>query len=113
MNNTVRAELENHVQCLIEDGVITDDNIEDWHNIAFNTDYYIIGYYAAQEWLSDHNVGPFQAIAIVRDYEMDNFGEFTTPIHSEAIVNMYVYIMGLDLFSVVVNSVEDLLEATK
>ena len=67
------------------------------HNEIFNTDYYIIGTYEANEWLGDH---AFEIIGIVKEYEEDNFGEVTTDLSdSTKVVNMYVYIVGEDLIN--------------
>lgn len=68
------------------------ENKEDIHYHAFNTDYYIIGRYQAEKWLSDR---VFEVINIIKEYENDNFGEVTTDFSSpEQVVNMYVYILG-------------------
>jgi hypothetical protein len=66
----------------------------DLHNALFNEDYYIIGYYQAEQWLIA-NGGVFNAIGEIQEYEKDNFGEITTDCSSsEKVVNMYVYILG-------------------
>ena len=66
----------------------------DLHHILFNTDFFIIGYYEAEEWLKK-NVGIFEAIREVQDYERFNFGETYTDISSsEKLCNMYTYIEG-------------------
>lgn len=53
-----------------------------------------MGYYAAEQWLIK-NVGVFAAIEVIREYEMDNFGEVNTDFSSsEKVVNMYVYVIG-------------------
>lgn len=65
---------------------------DDLHNNAFNTDYYIIGTYQAKQWLGSK---AFDIIGIVKDYEIDNFGEVTTDLSdAEKVVNMYAYIVG-------------------
>lgn len=72
-----------------------DDNLDDLHYHAFNTDYYIIGNYQATKWLGDE---VFNIINFIKDYEMDNFGEVYTDFSSpESVVNMYVYIIGEDI----------------
>ena len=68
---------------------------DDLHYKAFNTDYYITGSYQAKQWLGDK---AFDAIKIVKDYEQDNFGKVSTDLtDAERVVNMYVYIVGLDI----------------
>ena len=67
-------------------------DISDIHFDLFNQDYYMIGYYQCEKWLSN-NV--FQVIEFIKEYEQDNFGEVTTDFsNSEKVVNMYVYIIG-------------------
>jgi len=68
------------------------ENLEDIHYHCFNTDYYITGRYQAKEWLGDN---AFDAIGIIRDYELDMFGEqYTDLSEPEKVVNMYAYIVG-------------------
>jgi hypothetical protein len=74
------------------------DYSEELHYHLFNQDYYIIGYYQCEEWLDHHNLSPFEAIGIIKEYELENFGEITTDISSsEKVVNMLVYIYGEEL----------------
>ena len=69
-----------------------EDNIDDLHHYAFNTDYYIIGYYQARVWCGDE---VFNIIETIRDYEESVFGEVTTDFSSsEKVVNVYAYIVG-------------------
>jgi len=71
----------------------------DLHHELFNTDYFIIGRYDATRWL-ENNVGVFQAIDEIKEYEMNNFGEVNTDLSSpEAVCNMYVYIKGEELLN--------------
>ena len=71
------------------------ENIDDLHHDVFNTDYYIIGTYAAKQWLGDQ---VFDIIEIIKDYEQSNFGQIHTDFSSpEAVVNMYVYIVGEEI----------------
>ena len=52
------------------------DNYEDeLHYHLFNEDYYIVGYYQAQEWLDNHGINTFEALNIIREYEEFHFGE--------------------------------------
>ena len=99
MNNSIITQsiLTEHVAMIadaINDGRVTADNFDDLHTEVFNTDYFIIGYYQAAQWLEKNNIDVFEAIAFVQDYETDNFGEIMTPVDSEAIVNMFSYIVG-------------------
>ena len=65
----------------------------DLHSEVFNTDYYIVGSYQAEEVLKEFGV--FEAIGKVQAYEKDNFGEIYTDLSDpEAVVNMLYYIIG-------------------
>ena len=69
---------------------------EDIHFHLFNEDYFIIGRYQASEFLKE--VGTFEAIGIIKEYEKDNFGEVTTDLSEpERVANMYAYIKGEEL----------------
>ena len=69
-----------------------EENIDDIHHHAFNTDYFIIGYYQAKQWCCDE---VFNIIETIRDYEKSNCGEVNTDFSSsEKVVNMYAYIVG-------------------
>lgn len=65
----------------------------DLHNKLYNEDYFVIGYYNAEQYLNQY--GTFAAIAEVKEYEEDNFGECTTDLsNSEKVCNMLAYIKG-------------------
>lgn len=101
MKNSVKQELASHILACIQDGRLTDDNIQDWHYIAFNEDYYIIGYYEAEQWLKMHGISAFDAINECIDYERSNFGEVTGKYDNaaESVVNMLAYIYGEELLN--------------
>jgi len=68
------------------------NNKDEWHHECFNTDYYIIGTYKAEQWMGSK---AFDIIRTVKEYEEDNFGEVTTDLADpEKVVNMYAYIVG-------------------
>lgn len=70
-----------------------DGYIEDLHNEVFNTDYYIIGTYEAEEALEEYGV--FDAIEKIQEYEITNFGEVITELSNpENVANMLYYIIG-------------------
>ena len=72
------------------------------HHEIFNTDYYIIGTYKAKQWLG---ADAFDAIAMIKDYELDNFGEVYTDLSNpEHVVNMVVYIIGEEIVADFVDS---------
>jgi len=95
---TIRQELEAHLIQRIIDGAINEDNYEDAHHHAFNEDYYIIGYYNAENWLKQHDISAFEAIQKCIEYEKSAFGEVTKEYeNAETTVNMLAYVMGLDV----------------
>ena len=65
----------------------------DLHNEVINTDYYIIGTYAAKKALREYDV--FEAIELVQTYEKEQFGEVYTDLSNpEKLINMVYYIIG-------------------
>ena len=100
MENTLRIELLEHVINTIKDLDLTE--FDELHHEAFNTDYYIIGYYNAEQWLKQHDISAFEAIGDVIEWERDNFGEVflrSEDINAETIVNKYVYLLGENLLA--------------
>lgn len=92
--NKMNTEILDYAKTQIEDLMTTEPYACDLHHELFNTDYFIIGKYAASRWL-ESNVGVFQAIEEIKQYEMDNFGHVSTDFSNpEAVCNMYVYIQG-------------------
>ena len=58
----------------------------------YNEDYYIIGTWQAKQWLGSD---VFEVIEHIKYWEQSEFGEVSTDFSSpEAIVNMFVYIVG-------------------
>ena len=76
---------------LIKDGEL--------HHELFNTNYYIIGYTKAKEWLAEHDVCVFEALKIIKEYEEFNFGECKHYTNAVETVNMLVYIYGEELLN--------------
>ena len=80
------------------------ENIDDLHHHAFNTDYYIIGTYKAKQWCGDE---VFNIIDFIKEYENWHFGEVNTDFSSpEAVVNMYAYIIGEEIVYDYINKLE-------
>ena len=89
---------------IIEHALDNMDNISEGtdkgelHHYLFNEDYFLIGYYQCAEWLKDNDIGEFEAMGIVQEYENDNFGESTKVYdNAESVVNMLAYIKGEEL----------------
>ena len=72
---------------------------DELHFHLFNQDYYIIGYYQAQQWLDKHGISAFEALETIREYEKFHFGECKSYTNAEETVNMLVYIYGEELLS--------------
>lgn len=92
-------ELALHAIEKLKDGIGSSSYGCDLHHELFNTDYYIIGYYEAEQWLIN-NTGVFNGISIVQEYENSNFGSVNTDLSSsEKIANMLAYIGGEEILS--------------
>jgi hypothetical protein len=80
---------------LIEDMISYGEAVprDELHHRLYNEDYFIIGYYQAEEFLKHYGV--FNAIELIKQYENDNFGEVNTDFSSsETVANMFAYIIG-------------------
>ena len=68
MKQSIKEELTEHLNEVIRENIeINNDGSVtyyrgDMHHKAFNQDYYIIGYYQAEEWLKEHGLSTFEAI---------------------------------------------------
>tara|TARA_R100001443_G_C3352656_1_gene177183 strand:+ start:138 stop:464 length:327 start_codon:yes stop_codon:yes gene_type:complete len=88
-----------------QDAEWIEDNKDDLHHHAFNTDYYITGTYQAKQWLGDK---VFDVIEHIREYEDSLFGKVSTDFSdAEKVVNMYAYIIGEEIVSEYVNKLEE------
>ena len=88
--NDYKEEIKQHVLDMIKYDY--DLNDDDLHHKLFNMDYYIIGYYNAEQWLKGNT---FEVIGIIKEYEQSNFGEVYTDLSCpEKVANMYAYILG-------------------
>jgi len=77
-------------------------NDEDIHDIVFNQDYFIIGYYNAEKWLIDQqgNNRTFEVLSYVMEQEKDNFGSIETVYdNAETLVNNYAYWLGYEVIA--------------
>ena len=109
MKTSIKHELLGHILDKINDGILTNENKEDWHFYCFNEDFYIVYHSEAKKWLKNHDLGVFEAIEIVKNYEEEHFGKFTTDINPESIVNMLAYIYGEEIiYSFDSENIEDL-----
>jgi len=93
--NQYKAEIKQHVLDDIEETIDLFD--EDLHHNLFNATHYIIGYYNASQWMKG-NV--FEIISIIKQYELDNFGEqYTDLSRPEKVANMFAYILGEEMIA--------------
>ena len=99
MENKTKLELASCIIDAIKDGRLNDKPVSEMHNEVFNTDYFIIGRYQAEQWLIA-NGGVFNAMEVVKDYEESLFGQVTTDLsEAERVCNMFVYILGEELIA--------------
>ena len=98
MKNSIKQELQEYIEVAIYERYKSSEDIpseiSDLHHELFNEDYYIIGYYQAEQWLEKHGLSAFAAISEVQEYEEFNFGEKNVYDNAEKLVNMLVYIYG-------------------
>ncbi len=116
MNNSLRTELTQHVIDHLTDQ--KPDSNEDLHHYAFNESPYLYGTFDCEQWLADHGVSAFEAIADIIEWQDSAFGEVTLKpedMNPERIVNLYVYVKGEELLSDfdLDQSPEELIQALK
>lgn len=97
MNTTETKILESGIDNLVN---VSEDTTYgcDLHNKLYNENYFVIGYYNAEQILNDY--GTFNAIREIKDYEKDIFGEVITDLSdSEKVCNILAYIKGEEFLS--------------
>jgi hypothetical protein len=102
MQASIYKELLSHVIDTLENQGTDTLDLDELHHLAFNEDYYIIGYYNAEQWLLKHDLTAFEAIAEVIEYHKEMFGELTfapSDINAEYIVNQLAYFYGEEVLS--------------
>ena len=99
MNYKTQQELISTIIDAINNNRLEDKPVNEIHNEVFNTNYFIIGRYEAEQWLIN-NGGIFNAIETIKEYEQDNFGLVSTDFsEAERVCNMYVYILGEEIIN--------------
>ena len=84
--------------CLLDESICDRyGDLTELHFKLFNEDYFIIGYYESNKFIEANFSSTFEAIEIVKDWEINHFGEFKTEINSESVCNMLAYIIGEEL----------------
>ena len=93
---TLKEDVKNYIIQQLSNDVGLDQHISDLHHYLLNEDYFIIGYYKAEQWLKKDNI--FNAIEKIKDYEQSNFGQVSTDLSSsENVANMLAYILGEEI----------------
>ena len=91
----LKQDVKNYIIDQLTDDVGLDQHISDLHHYLLNQDYFIIGYWKAEQWLKKDDGSIFEAIETIREYEQTNFGEVSTDLSSsENVANMLAYILG-------------------
>ena len=94
--NELKQDVKNYIIDQLNDDVGLNEHISDLHHYLLNEDYFIIGYYKAEQWLKKDSI--FNAIEIIKNYENDNFGQVSTDLSSsENVANMLAYILGEEI----------------
>ena len=89
----LKEDVKEYIIDQLQDDIGLDSPIDELHDSLLNQDYFIIGYYKAEQWLKKDSI--FNAIDKIREYEQSNFGEVTTDLSSsENVANMLAYILG-------------------
>ena len=71
---------------------------DDLHHFLFNEDYYIIGYYQAEQFIKENDLNTFDLIQYCQEQEKENFGEIQNTFdNAEKLVNHYAYWRGQEL----------------
>ena len=94
--NELKEDVKEYIIQQLTDDVGLNHHICDLHHYLLNQDYFIIGYYKAEQWLKKDSI--FNAIETIKDYEESNFGEVSTDLSSsESVANMLAYILGEEI----------------
>ncbi len=72
--------------------------VDKLHHHLYNEDYFINGYYKAEQFLNKTNV--FWAIKTIQEYDKDLYGECLIDFgDSEKVANMLAYIIGEEILN--------------
>ena len=86
----LKEDVKEYIIDQLESDVGLDQHISDLHHYLLNQDYFIIGYWKAEQWLKKDSI--FNAIDKIKEYEQFNFGEVTTDLSSsKSVANMLAY----------------------
>ena len=92
----LKQDVKDYIIQQLNDDVGLDQHISDLHHYLLNEDYFIIGYYKAEQWLKKDSI--LNAIETIKEYEESNFGKVSTDLSSsESVANMLAYILGEEI----------------
>ena len=95
---TQKQDVKNYIIQQLNDNVGLEQHISDLHHFLLNEDYFIIGYWKAEQWLKKDDGSIFEAIETIKEYEESNFGQVATDLsNSENVANMLAYILGEEI----------------
>ena len=95
---TQKQDVKNYIIQQLNDNVGLEQHISDLHHFLLNEDYFIIGYWKAEQWLKKDDGSIFEAIETIKEYEESNFGQVSTDLsNSENVANMLAYILGEEI----------------
>ena len=95
---TQKQDVKEYIIDQLASDVELDQHISDLHHYLLNEDYFIIGYWKAEQWLKKDEGSVFEAIETIREYEELNFGQVSTDFSSsENVANMLAYILGEEI----------------
>ena len=95
---TQKQDVKNYIIQQLNDNVGLEQHISDLHHFLLNEDYFIIGYWKAEQWLKKDDGSIFEAIETIKEYEESNFGQVSTDLSSsESVANMLAYILGEEI----------------
>tara|TARA_R100001591_G_scaffold24671_1_gene34762 strand:+ start:44 stop:442 length:399 start_codon:yes stop_codon:yes gene_type:complete len=96
--NELKKDVASYMISQLEDQVGLNNDVSDLHHYLLNENYFIIGYYQAEQWLKKDSI--FNAIETIKEYEQSNFGQVSTDFSSsEKVANMLAYILGEEILS--------------
>lgn len=95
----IKQELLNYVE---DNNLILADALNDYdlHFNVYNSDYFIIGYYNAEQWLiQDNRNYTFEVLSYVQEQEEINLGTIEKIDNAERLVNLYAYWLGYEVIA--------------
>ena len=74
---------------------------DDLHFNVYNSDYFIIGYYNAEQWLiNEHGTNyTFEVMSYVQEQEEETLGTIEKITDAERLVNLYAYWLGYEVIA--------------